>query len=225
MKKLILYIFFSFFLINNLQADSLLEAIKEAYKNNPKLNAERENLKISQENINISKSDFLPTLTISGSKSSEHTSKLTDRSGVDVDSTDVDPIQKSLLLEQTLFDYSIRPDLEKNEIGLEIAKLKLKKIEQEIIYKSVEVYTDLVLKNKNFQINTENKNLLDRQVETNNARLDKGEISLTDLAQSEASLAGAKAKLIKAENELVTSKLNYEKTIGKRNDFNKPPSR
>jgi len=48
------------------------------------------------------------------------------------------------------YNYYIEEyDLEKNEIGLEIAKLKLKKVEQEIIYESVEAYTNLVLNNKN----------------------------------------------------------------------------
>ena len=46
-------------------------------------------------------------------------------------------------------------------------------------------------------------NLFERQVEFDNARLQKGEITLTDLAQSESSLAGAKAKLIKAKTELL----------------------
>ena len=57
---------------------------------------------------------------------------------------------------------------------------------------------------------------MERQVETDQNRLEKGEISLTDLAQSEASLAGAKAQLIAAQNDLVTSKSNFEKIIGKK---------
>ena len=58
--------------------------------------------------------------------------------------------------------------------------------------------------------------MLERQVETDQNRLAKGEISLTDLSQSEASLAGARAELITAQNELVTSKANFEKIIGKK---------
>ena len=63
-----------------------------------------------------------------------------------------------------------------------------------------------------------NIDLLERQVETDQNRLETGEISLTDLAQSESSLAGARAELITAQNDLVTSKANFEKIIGK-----KPP--
>ena len=122
------------------------------------------------------------------------------------------------MVEQKLYDQSRKPDLEKNEIGLEIARLKLKKVEQEIIYESVEAYTNLVLNNKKLEINLLNVSLLERQVETDRARLEKGEINLTDVAQSEASLAGANAKLIQVRNDIVTSKLIYEKTIGKINN-------
>ena len=218
MKKFLLFILINIFLICNANAITLIEAIKEAYDNNPKLNAERENLKISKEDINISKSNFLPTVTISGYKSKENTSKLTNRSGEDASKDDVNPLQTSILVEQKLYDQSRKPDLEKNEIGLEIAKLKLKKVEQEIIYASVEAYTDLVLNNKKLKINLLNVSLLERQVETDRARLEKGEINLTDVAQSEASLAGANAKLIQVRNDIVTSKLIYEKTIGKINN-------
>ena len=218
MKKFLLFILINIFLICNANAITLIEAIKEAYDNNPKLNAERENLKISKENINISKSNFLPTVTISGYKSAENTSKLTNRSGEDASKDDVNQLQISILVEQKLYDQSRKPDLEKNEIGLEIAKLKLKKVEQEIIYESVEAYTDLVLNNKKLKINLLNVSLLERQVETDRARLEKGEINLTDVAQSEASLAGANAKLIQVRNDIVTSKLIYEQTIGKINN-------
>ena len=218
MKNFLLLILINIFLICNANAITLIEAIKEAYANNPKLNAERENLKISKENINISKSNFLPTVTISGYKSAENTSKLTNRSGEDASKDDVSPLQTSILVEQKLYDQSRKPDLEKNEIGLEIARLKLKKVEQEIIYESVEAYTNLVLNNKKLEINLLNVSLLERQVETDRARLEKGEINLTDVAQSEASLAGANAKLIQVRNDIVTSKLIYEQTIGKINN-------
>ena len=61
-------------------------------------------------------------------------------------------------------------------------------------------------------------NLLTRQVENDKTRLEIGQITLSDLSQSESSLAGAEAKNIKAINDLTTSKLNYENVIGKINN-------
>jgi len=73
------------------------------------------------------------------------------------------------------------------------------------------VYFDLIFKNKNRNFNLANLDLFERQVETDKLRLQKGEISLTDLAQSESSLAGANANLIKAETELIASIAEFEK--------------
>ena len=215
MKKIILILLFTLSFFDQSNAASLIDALKEAYMSNPKLNAERENLEIAQQKINEAKSDFLPTITISGYESSENTTKLTNRSGADVQGTDVNPSQKSILIEQQLFQgMGGVANFEKNNIGLELSKYNLKKIEQEILFDAIGAYTSLVLSNKRVKINISNMDLLERQVETDRDRLERGEINLTDLAQSEASLAGAKAQLIEAQNQLITSKLNYEKIIG-----------
>ena len=118
------------------------------------------------------------------------------------------------MIEQTLYDGARNADLKKNELGLDVAKVQLLKVEQEILYQAVEAYTGLVLANKKYKINQSNVSLLERQVETNQARLEKGQISIVDLAQSESSLAGANAKFIEAKNEVVTGKLIYENVIG-----------
>jgi len=219
MKKIFVYILIFLFFNTNLFADSLTEALLKAYNKNPKLNAERENINISEENINISKSDYLPSVTLSGSKSRENTDKLTNQSGSNASIADVDPSTTSLLIEQTLYDGTRNADLKKNKIGLDVAKVKLLKVEQEILYQAVEAYTGLILANQKYKINQSNVNLLERQVETDQARLEKGQISVVDLAQSESSLAGANAKFIEATNEVVTGKLIYENIIGSINDI------
>ena len=215
MKQIFIISFISFLFNTNLLAVTLSEALLEAYKNNPVLNAERENINISQENLNISKSEFLPTITITGTKSREDTTKLTNQSGGDATITDVDPLTKSILIEQTLYDGKGRSaDLEKSEIGMDLAKAKILKVEQEILYKAVEAYTGLIFTNKKLKINQSNISLLDRQVDTDQARLERGQITISDLAQSESSLAGAKAKFIEAKNDVMTSRLVYENVIG-----------
>jgi len=220
MEKLIIIGFLSVIFLSPSYATTLIQALDMAYKDNPKLNAERENLIISKEEINEAKSDFLPSITISGYVSDENTTKLTNRSGADVQSTDVDPSQESILIEQTLFQgLGGMANLEKNTIGLELSKLKLKKVEQEILLEAIEAYTNLVVSKKKVEINISNVNLLERQVENDKNRLERSEINLTDLAQSEASLAGANARLIEARNHLITGKLNYEKTIGVINNY------
>ena len=96
MKKFILILFFSLLFLNQSEAKNLIQALSEAYNNNLKLNAERENLKIAKESINEAKSDFLPTITISGYLSDENTTNQTNRSGASVKETDIGPSQNQL---------------------------------------------------------------------------------------------------------------------------------
>ena len=215
----ILFIITSFiFLLNNTYAETFSAALKKAYNDNNELNAERESLNISEQELKISISSYLPSVTLSGSKSSQDTNKLTNQNGTDATISDVDPTVQSLTITQTLIDFGRGAELSKSKIGIELAKAKLLKKEQEILYKSIEAYTGLISANEKLKINRSNVNLLDRQVETDRIRLERGNISLSDVAQSESSLAGAQAKLIQAENDFLTSKLNYENVIGTIND-------
>jgi len=213
--KIILILIFS---LNSVFAETFMSALKKAYNDNPELNAERESLNISEQELKISKGSYLPTITLSGSKSDEETDKLTNRDGSNASITNVDPTVKSITIEQTLIDFGRGAELAKSKIGIDLAKAKFLKKEQDILYKSIQAYTGLVSANEKLKINKSNVNLLDRQVETDRIRLERGNISLSDVAQSESSLAGAQAKLIQAENDFLTSKLNYENVIGNLND-------
>ena len=220
MKKIFLILFSVFFFNQQVIAVTLFDALTEAYKNNTDLNAERKIINISQEDLKISKGNYLPTITISGNKSREDTNKLTNRAGVDQSVNDVDPSTQSIKIEQTLVDFGRNAEVKKNEIGINLANVKLLKKEQEVLLKAVEAYSGLILANEQLRINQSNLNLLERQVETNRARLERGQITLSDLAQSESSLAGAQANFIQSQNEIISSKLNYENVIGPIKDIN-----
>ena len=216
-----IFLFSLIFSINqSAYAVTLSESLLLAYRNNPELNAERENFKVSKEDLKISRSEFLPTVTLSGSKSQETTDKLTDRSGSNSAITDINPKTQSIDIEQKIFQgFSGVAGVKKSKIGLDLAQAKLLKVEQDILYKAVDAYSTLLFSNEKLIINQDNVDLLERQVEADQARLERGQITLADLAQSESSLAGAQAKLIEAKNELVTAKLIYEKIIGPINDI------
>ena len=218
MKKIFIIIFSYLFLSTSINAETFTLALKKAFNNNPELNAERETLNISEQDFKISIGSYLPTITLSGSKSKEETDKLTNRDGTNSTITNLDPSNQSITITQTLIDFGRGAELAKSKIGINLAKIKLLRKEQDILYKSIEAYTGLIAANEKLKINRSNVNLLDRQVETDRIRLERGNISLSDVAQSESSLAGAQAKLIQAENDFLTSKLNYENIIGKLND-------
>ena len=214
MKKTYIIFFSILFLFSNAYAETFTAALKKAYDTNPELNAERESLNISEQELKVSRSSYLPTVTLEGTKSQEDTEKLTNQSGGNASIDDVDPSTQSITITQTLVDFGRGAELAKSKIGIELAKAKFLKKEQDILYKAIDAYTGLISAKEKYAINVSNVNLLDRQVETDRIRLERGRVTLSDVSQSESSLAEAQAKLIKAENDLLTSRLNYENVIG-----------
>ena len=220
MKKILIIISLTVFGFSNAIAVTLYDALNQTYQNNIQLNAERENIKASKEDINISKADYKPKLTLSGSKSIENTNKLTNQSGGDATISDVNPFTTSIKLEQTILDYGRGLTLEKNITALDLAKAKLIKKEQDILHSAIDAYSNLILTREKKDINRKNLNLLKRQVENDKIRLDRGQITITDLAQSESSFAGAQAQFTQSKSDLLIAKLTYENVIGKISDPN-----
>ena len=194
---------------NESRAGTLFDSLNSAYLNNPKLNAERASLRASKEEKRAVVGEFLPSVTISGYVGEQ------DNTGDS--SSNFNPSEQSLEIEQKIFQgFSGVANLKKKKYGHNLAEFKLKKIEQETLLAAAKAHADLLLNKKKVNINLMNIDLLERQVETDQNRLEKGEINLADLAQSESSFAGAKAKLIAAKNELIASKANFDKIIGKK---------
>ena len=220
MKKLLILVILTVFSFSNAIAVTLYDALNQTYQNNIQLNAERQNIKASEEDINISKANFKPTITLSGSQSIENTNKLTNQSGADASSSDVNPLTASIKLEQKILDYGRNLTLEKNITALDLAKAKLIKKEQEVLHSAIDAYSNLILAREKLNINRKNLNLLRRQVENDKIRLDRGRITITDLAQSESSFAGAQAQFTQANSDLLIAKLTYENIIGKISDPN-----
>ena len=210
-KKIILLT--ALLLTNNLQAqDNLKFYLDKALKNNIKLNAERKNLESAKQSQNISRSEFLPSITLSGDQSSSTSTNRTNQSGGILADTNLDSESKTLSVEQKIFSgFKGLNTFKKSELENKKAELFLKKTEQQTILDSATAYFDLIFKFENEKFNISNLSLFERQVESDNARLQKGEITLTDLAQSESSLAGANANLIKAQTEFLVSQTNFER--------------
>ncbi len=208
-----LIIFFLLFKLSALYAENnVLFFVETALQKNPKINAERENLKAVKQNENISKSEFLPSLTISGSQTSTETSNIIDQSGTRSGNTKRNTETKKISVDQKIFQgFQGYNNFRKSRLEFEKAKNEYKQVEQDTILNSVSAYYDLIFKNKSKDFNLANVDLFERQVESDRSRLQKGEISLTDLAQSESSLAGAQAAFIKADSEYISAIAEFER--------------
>jgi outer membrane protein len=212
MKKIII-ILYTLLTFSSLQAeDNLKFFIEKALKNNLQLNAERKSFESAKQSRNISRSEFLPSITVSGNQSSSTSTNRTNQNGARLTDTNSDSVSKTVSIEQRVFSgFKGLNTFKKSELETQKANLSLRKVEQQTILDTASAYFDLIFKLKNEKFNLSNVNLFERQVESDSARLQKGEIVLTDLAQSESSLAGANANLINAKTEFLVSKTNFER--------------
>ena len=214
----IIFLLISLLISTNLLAeDNLKFYIKKALKNNLQLNAERKNFEAAKQSKNISRSEFLPSITLSGDQKSSDVTNRTNQSGKGLSDTGSNAKSKTFSVEQKIFSgFKGLNTFKKSELETQKANLELKQVEQQTILDAATAYYDLIFKSKNENFNLLNVDLFERQVESDSARLQKGEITLTDLAQSESSLAGANANFIKAKTELFSSKTNFERVTGEK---------
>ena len=211
--KTIIILLISSLIFTNLHAiDNLKFYVEKALKNNFQLNAERKSLESVKQSKHISRSEFLPSITLSGNQSSSTSTNRKNQSGTALSDTNLDSESTTFSIEQKIFSgFKGLNTFKKSELESQKASLLLKKVEQQTILNTTSAYFDLIYKFKNEKFNLSNVNLFQQQVDSDSARLQKGEITLTDLAQSESSLAGARANLINAETELLASKKNFER--------------
>ena len=165
MKFLVIIVFF--FSLNSVFASEFLTYLESAYKNNPTLNAERQNYKAIKENINISRSEFLPSVTVSGSQNSQENSNQKNQGGAKQPDTNITTETKSVSVDQKIFQgFQGYNSIKKSQLESEQAAINLKNVEQQVLLKSVTVYYDLAYKIRNKMFNLANVDLFERQVET-----------------------------------------------------------
>ena len=206
---------FIFLLNNNVYAEeNIVKSLSSAYLKNPKLNAERERAKAVDENLVQASSAFKPTITISAYKSDTDNQGITTASGVSSPSTNAQTTGKSLTIEQKIFNFNDMYNYEREKSSVQIARYNLQKIEQDVLLESADAYLGTLLAQNKVDIFKDILNLSEKQVELDKSRLDRGIITIADLAQSESALAAVQSYLLSAENDFLIIKKSFKNAIG-----------
>lgn len=181
-------------LVSNVYAEeNLFNSLASSYLNNPQINSQREKTKAVDETLIQAYSNFKPI--IEGSLTTGNQTQT-----------------NSIIVTQKLFQGI--SNAKKFNKAVEISRYELKEVEEQVLFSTVEAFTEVLLYEKEVLINKDNLDLSDKQVELDKAKYNKGVIKLSDLAQSESSLASAKAKLLSSESALQTSKNNFKNIVG-----------
>jgi outer membrane protein len=212
MRFLTKFFCFCFFVTHAIAEETLLKSLTSSYLNNPQINSQREKTKAVDETLIQAYSNFKPTIEGSVGITDILNKNSTDYTGASLAESNLQTQTNSITVTQKLFQGI--SNAKKYGKAVEISRYELKEVEQEILFKTVEVFTEVMLFEKQVLINRDNLDLSDKQVELDKARYNKGLAKLSDLAQSESSLASAKAKLLSSQNELQNSKNNFKNIIG-----------
>jgi TolC family type I secretion outer membrane protein len=217
MKKIILLSFILFLsFISNSYSEDLFKTLTSTYLENKELNSQREKTKAVDETLIQSYSIFKPL--ISGSYTQNDILNEGQRApdGSSLSDSNFQTEKKSIKIEQKILQGIPKSLAAKTDVN--IARQELKAVEQNVLLKAVDAYASILAAEKKLKITEDNLNLSDKQVELDKSRYERGAIKLSDLAQSESSLAGAQAKFIRAQNDLLVNEQNFINIVGYKPD-------
>lgn len=190
------------------QAQSLPDALAQAYQSNPTLDAARAQLRATDELIPQAKSGFLPTISADGSvgrnvqKNGPSDTYWTEKS---VSADIVQPIFRG---GRTVASLS------RAEALVQAQRATLQATEQSVLLAAAQAYCDVVRDEAVLQLTVNNEQVLKRQLEAANDRFRVGEITRTDVSQSESRLALSMSNRIAAEGALNASRATFARLIG-----------
>ena len=225
-----------------IRADTLNGSLINAYQNNPQLNSQRAVTRESDEQVPQALSGYKPTISATLSTSQSYTSqvsKLTSVSPVVVATpsgpqriglpqqpcvsapcyprTDFEsqPSTAGLTISQTLFNgFQTANRVRQAESNTSAARESLRVAEQTVLLNAATAYMDLLRDGALLDLQRRNVEVLQEQLRQTRDRFNVGEVTRTDIAQTEAQLAQGRATVLAAEAQYVRSRANYRQFIG-----------
>jgi outer membrane protein len=193
------------------QAASLQEALATAYATNPTLEAARAQLRATDEGVPQVLSEWRPTVlgTAQGGHEWDQQNK-----PIDLD-LEKNPRSFGVTVRQPIFDgFGTVAGTSQAENLVQSGRAQLTDTEQTVLLNAVTAYMNVVRDTSVLELNRNNEKVLQRQLEATQARFDVGELTRTDVAQSQASLQGAIAARIQSEGQLTASQAIYRQVVG-----------
>jgi len=187
---------------------TLRDALVSAYNTNPDLAAERANLRATDENVPIARAAGLPGVTSTGGVS---------QGLYDTDSSIAPTRRGSLGLDLSVPVYSggsVRNSVRGAETRVEAGRAALRAAESELFVQVVTVYVDVIRDEAIVRLNQQNVKVLEVNLQATRDRFEVGDLTRTDVAQSEARLALAQSQLRAAEARLIGSRENFIRVVG-----------
>ena len=221
-------------------AETLEQALSDAYLINPALNAERARLRATDEQVALAKSGLRPTIDWTGSKSfvnqwssggssargsrrnrgNSGANSITDAFTTSPEGTISGdgvshPSDSSFNLTQPLFEgFRNLNAIRQAKSTVQAGRESLRNVEQNVLLSAATAYVDVVRDVATVRLRENNVKVLNEQLKETNDRFAVGEVTRTDVAQAQARVADALATLAIAQSDLKTSRASFEQVVG-----------
>jgi outer membrane protein len=209
--------------VSPLRAETLESALMQAYQNNPTLNSQRASLRATDEGVPQALSGYRPKVTITASGGEQSLSQTAKTSGI-VPGTPLSYLTQSgynapygagATITQTLFNgFQTANKTRQAEASVLAARATLRVTEQAVLLSAVTAYMNLLRDTAILDLQRRNVEVLQEQLRQTRDRFNVGEVTRTDVAQSESSLASGRSQVLLAESNYNASVATYRQVVG-----------
>lgn len=202
-------------------AETIESALVRAYQDNPQLNAQRASVRSTDENVPQALSGYRPQISVTASGGSQYTDtvlKQQDGAG-GVTRSQLHgvngPWSAGATITQTLYNGGRTGNRTRAaESQVSAAREGLRVLEQSVLLAASTIYMDYLRDSAIVEVQRSNVNVLEQTLKQTQDRFNVGEVTRTDVAQSQAQLAAGRTQLLAAESTLTTTRANYRRIIG-----------
>jgi len=197
-------------------ADTIEAALVRAYQNNPQLNAQRAQVRSTDENVPQALSGYRPKVNLSLSTGYQYQDIQQTQKGLPIHSDPpLQPNAASLTINQTLYNGNQTANRTRAaESQVSGSREALRVLEQTVLLQAATTYMDYLRDSATLEVQRSNVRVLEQTLKQTRDRFNVGEVTRTDVAQSEAQLAAGKTQALTAESNLTTTRANFRRIIG-----------
>ncbi len=193
------------------RAETLNDALASAYQYNPRLDAERAKLRATDESVAVAMSGYRPRIDTQADLSYQHVNL---RPDIPTEGT-VHPKNYQINAEQNLFDgFRTTNAVRGSEADVRAGREQLRSVEQAVLLEATTAYMDIVRDQAVVRLRESNVGFLSTELKATQDRFAVGEVTRTDVAQSQARRASAVSDLDLAKANLKASRGRFEAVVG-----------
>ncbi len=199
------------------RAETVNGALIKAYLSNPDINTQRAAVRETDEGVPQANAGYLPKVSAFGNVSVSHVtgSQVIPGQGIINYSTGAFPRAYGVQAQQTVFDgYQTINRIRSAETQVMGAREQLRNTEQNTLLSGVTAYMDVLQDTAILDLDRNNVQVLQEQLRETRDRFTVGEVTRTDVAQAEASLATGQATALSAVATLQAAVARYRQIIG-----------